>query len=445
MMEVTREGTLRLNLHPGQSRAWRSKRRFILVLAGTQGGKTSFLPHWLHREIQMCGAGDYGFVAPTFTLLEPKALPEFKHLFQSTLKLGQYIGSPNRRFEFSVSAEKRIWGKAQDRPTRVLFGYGNDPDSLASSTFKAVVCDEAGQKKFKYGSWLEILKRVALSRGRILLGTTPYCLGWLKTELFDRYHAGDSAIDLIQFSSLMNPAFSREEFEERRRKMPAWMFDLSYRALFTRPAGIIYGNFDETHHKCKRFPVLPQWKRYMGLDFGGVNTATLFYAEDPRDKKLYVYREYHAGNRTAKQHVDEILKGEPGIPYCIGGSKSEGHWRAEFTQAGLPVYSPDFHEVDVGIQRVWEAHADNQIVVFDDLAGYLDQKLSYSRVTDDAGNVLDEIEDKETYHWMDCERYLIGWIRRGTAEFGPPSPKAKSVIAKAPPGVFASQKMPTNF
>lgn len=35
---------LRLNFHPGQLRAWHSTRRFVVVLAGTQGGKTCFFP-----------------------------------------------------------------------------------------------------------------------------------------------------------------------------------------------------------------------------------------------------------------------------------------------------------------------------------------------------------------------------------------------------------------
>jgi len=29
---------VRLNLHPGQTRAWDSKARFVFVFAGTQGG-----------------------------------------------------------------------------------------------------------------------------------------------------------------------------------------------------------------------------------------------------------------------------------------------------------------------------------------------------------------------------------------------------------------------
>lgn len=439
-----KEASLHLNFHPGQARAWLSDKRFILVLAGTQGGKTSFGPLWLYREITLRGPGDYMVVAPMYKLLNLKALPEFLRLFKSILELGTYNKS-DYVFEMSKEGELALFGAHQDQPTRVLFGHAADPDSLASATAKAVWLDEAGQKKFKYYSWIEIRKRLSLARGRALLTTTPYCMGWLKEELHDKALAGDPNVCMVRFDSTENPAFPMEEFEDARRTLPKWMFDLSYRAIFTRPAGLIYDNFHEEDRKWARFPILPQWNRYLGLDFGGVNTAGVFYAEDPRDGKWYAYREYHAGGRTAKQHVEAILEGEPGIPYCVGGSKSEDQWRAEFTQAGLPVNCPDFHEVEVGINRVYAAHADRQIRVFDDLKGYLDQKASYGRKLDDAGNVLEEIEDKETYHFCDAERYIIGWLRRGEAEFGPSSPKARSAIANAPPGVFADQRMPEQW
>jgi hypothetical protein len=35
-------GQLKLNFHTGQSRTWMAQKRFNLMLAGTQGGKTSF-------------------------------------------------------------------------------------------------------------------------------------------------------------------------------------------------------------------------------------------------------------------------------------------------------------------------------------------------------------------------------------------------------------------
>jgi hypothetical protein len=38
MFEMDASGRLRLHFHPGQWRAWKSQKRFIAVLAGTQGG-----------------------------------------------------------------------------------------------------------------------------------------------------------------------------------------------------------------------------------------------------------------------------------------------------------------------------------------------------------------------------------------------------------------------
>src|SRR4051812_38291451 len=61
-----------VNLHPGQMRAHKSAARFVIVTAGTQGGKTWYGPHWLLREIHHQGPGDYLIVTPTFALLERK-------------------------------------------------------------------------------------------------------------------------------------------------------------------------------------------------------------------------------------------------------------------------------------------------------------------------------------------------------------------------------------
>ena len=58
--------TLALTFHKGQWGAWDSGKRFILLLAGTQGGKTTFGPLWLWREIQQRGPGDYLVVTPTY-------------------------------------------------------------------------------------------------------------------------------------------------------------------------------------------------------------------------------------------------------------------------------------------------------------------------------------------------------------------------------------------
>jgi len=414
LMEIVNEGQtakMRLNFHKGQWQAWQSEKRFVVVLAGTQGGKTSFGPHWLYREIKKHGAGDYMVVTPTFQLLELKALPEFKKLFEQTLRLGRYTGSPVRKFAFLEQGEISTFGAKQDTPTHVYFGYAADPESLESATVKAAWLDEAGQKKFKLGSWEAVLRRLSLAQGRALITTTPYDLGWLKQKLWDKWKAGEKDIEIVRFDSTENPNFPQEEFDRARRDLPGWKFDLFYRAIFTRPAGLIYDSFKD-EHKIPRFKIPDDWPRYLGLDFGGVNTAGLFYAEEPGTKRLVLYREYKAGGRTAKEHATELKKGEPMIPRCVGGSHSEDQWRNEFKHGGLPVGEPDIKDVEVGIDRVYGAHARNEILVFDDLTGYLEEKLTYSRELDDAGEPTEKIEDKETFHFMDAERYIIGWLRK---------------------------------
>lgn len=411
LAERTRDGRLRMHFHPGQLRAWDSRRRFVVVLAGTQGGKTSFGPYWLYREIQRCGPGDYIVVTPTFPLLEVKALPEFRRLFEEALALGYYVASPVRKFTFSEGGEVRTFGAPQRTATHVYFGYAADPEALESMTAKAAWLDEAGQKRFKLGSYEAILRRLSLAEGRLLLTTTPYDLGWVKQKLWDRYQAGAPDIDVVRFDSTENPAFPRAEFERARRDLPAWKFDLFYRAIFTRPAGLIYDSFDPERHVIPRFAIPVHWPRFLGLDFGGVNTAGMFYAREPGTERLYAYREYTAGGRTAAQHAAALRANEPGLPLCVGGSASEGQWRQEFQAGGLPVREPLIRDVEVGIDRVYGVHARDELLVFSDLAGYLEQKQTYSRELDANDEPTEKIADKETFHLLDAERYIIGYLR----------------------------------
>lgn len=67
--------------HKGQRKALNSTARFILLLAGTQSGKTLTGPIWLWNEIKRKGSGDYIIAAPTYPLMHKKLLPEFLNIF----------------------------------------------------------------------------------------------------------------------------------------------------------------------------------------------------------------------------------------------------------------------------------------------------------------------------------------------------------------------------
>jgi hypothetical protein len=353
-------------------------------------------------------------------------LPMLRDVFEHVLKCGRYWAG-DRVIEIADPATGKFSAQSSTDPmwARIILRSAESESGLEAMTAKGAWLDEAGQPEFKVTTWEAVLRRLSLNQGRALLTTTVYSLGWLKTGVYDRWRAGDPDFDVIQFDSTENPLFPKEEAERARASMPLWRYEMQYRGKFTRPAGLIYDSFDETQHVVPRFALPDDWVRYLGLDFGGVNTAGVFYAAEPNSRRLYLYREYKAGGRTAVEHTMHLLKGEPMTPRCVGGSRSEGQWRREFAAGGivdgkrvqgLPIYRPDIKEVEVGIARVYGCHSRGEVYVFKDCEGYLEQKRSYSRELDRSGQITEAIENKETYHYLDAERYVLGWLRRAGSD-----------------------------
>lgn len=440
-------GRLKFNFHKYQKRAMRAKQRFVLLLAGTQSGKTSFGPAWLQREIALKGPGDYLAVAPTYKLMTLKMLPEFLELFDKTLALGT-LNKQEKVFTFSESGEIALFGRKQSTPTRILFGHATDPDSLESATAKAAWLDECGQKKFKEASFEAIMRRLSLWMGRVLMTTTPYYLGWLKKKFWDAWtKAGSklnchSEIAVIRFPSNANPAFPQAEYERARRDLPAWKFKMFYQGIFTRPAGLIYNAFKEAEHIVKARIIPANWRMwYLGSDFGGVNTAALFIVEEMETRnddtgqlilndetgeplqfetgRYIVTNEYHAGGLTAAGHAAAMrAKGAEGwagnsaefLPRAFGGAPSEQQWRDEFTAGGLRIERPPVGEVEVGINRVIKAFKTGILRIADTCTGLIDELAAYSRELNDAGDPTEKIENKSAYHLLDALRYIISHL-----------------------------------
>lgn len=179
------------------------------------------------------------------------------------------------------------------------------------------------------------------------------------------------------------------------------------------PKGLIYAAFKASEHTCPPFTIDPKWQRYLGLDFGGVHTASVLLAEEPGTKRLYLYREYLHGDRTGKEHAEALLKDEPMVPFCVGGSPSEGQWRKEFRMGGLPVNPPDIGEVEIGIDRVKAVIRAGGLIIFNDCTGILQELRTYAREVDETGQPTEKIANKSKYHLLDSLRYILGRIRRG--------------------------------
>ena len=177
--------------------------------------------------------------------------------------------------------------------------------------------------------------------------------------------------------------------------------------------GRIYDVFDRARHLCRPFAIPDEWPRFLGLDFGGLNTVGVFFARNRETKKLVGYRIYAQPNQTGAEHGQALLKGEPGVPFCVGGSPSEGQWRRELRTGGIPVNEPDISEVEIGIDRVYGALRRDEVVFFDTLGPVIEQFETYRRPVGPSGEVLPGIHNKAAYHYCDAIRYIIGRLMRG--------------------------------
>jgi hypothetical protein len=415
---INETGEVDLSFHPGQWRAWNSVSRFPFVIAGTQGGKTSFGPWWLLREIYDPdvgrGGGDYLAVTASYDLFKLKMLPELRTVFESVQNVGRYWAG-DKVLELRDPATGQFHANRSDDPMwgRIILRSAQAGGGLEASTAKGAWLDECGQDDFTLEDWEAVQRRLSLAEGRALGTTTPYNLGWLKSQVYDPWTEGDPDFDVISFASTQNPAFPKREFKRVQRKMQDWRFGMFYEGRFTRPAGLIYASFTD-EMLVDPFAIPDDWTRYTGVDFGGANNAILQAAEDPATEIIYIYDEWLGGGETSADYAERAR----GIPdecesYAWGGAHSEGQARRDWGAAGFWIDEPAIRDVEQGIDRVTELIKGDRLRVFRTLKGFRDEIGSYKRKLDAAGDPLEEIENKRRYHRMDALRYMaVGIIEQ---------------------------------
>jgi len=412
------KGQAILSPHPGQARAWRSGKRFVFIIAGTQSGKTAYGPWWLYREIQRNGAGDYLAVTASYDLFKLKMLPEMRIVFESVLHIGRWwagdkvieLRDPKRGF-LAKRSDDPMWG-------RIILRSASTGGGLESATAKAAWLDECGQDAFTLEDWNAVQARLSLHEGRCLGTTTPYNLGWLKSEIYDRWQRGASDVEVVNFSSALNPAFPDREQERRRKTMQDWRYRMRYLGQFTKPAGLIYSAF-EPSMIVEPFAIPNEWERLIGVDFGGANTAVVYLAQNPDTQQWIVYDEQMTGDKTSKEYAQSVRANLPDGCFftAYGGSKSEGQYRRDWADGGLVLGEPRITEVESGIDKVIEWLKDGSLAVFRSCSGLIDEFGTYRRKLDSMGEPTDKIDNKREFHRLDALRYAAigqggGWVLR---------------------------------
>jgi phage terminase large subunit-like protein len=381
----------RLVLHPGQVRVWDSRARFVLMLAGTQGGKTSFGPWWLWREIERAGPGDYLAVTATYDLFKLKMLPEIRAVFAL--------------FGYTYRASDRLL-ESEDGLTRLILRSAEAEGGLESATARAAWFDEAGQV-YDAQPWDAIQRRLSLARGRCLITTTPYSVNtWLKTDFYDRWRMGDPDYDVIQFESRENPAFPAEEFERARATLPDWKFQMFYRGVFQKPEGLVYQQFGAQHIRRRTDDRFVEW--LIAVDEGFTNPMAILLCGIDHDGRWHVAREFYRSGVLQAEVVALIAEWCHELPIAaVVVDEAAAGLVAALREARLPAVGHKGRVVD-------------GIVTVAGLLATARDGAPHLTVDPDCQNLIREFESyawrpgreepvKENDHALDALRYAVNW------------------------------------
>jgi len=400
---VVAEKTNSVTLMPGQAALLTDFQSQILAaIAGTGGGKTATGYFWIHSRMEAFPGFTWGLAEPTWKMLDRIILnssdPDRPTLEQYLQRAGHH--------PIYKKGEQII----QSDFGQIYLYTAENPNTMQGAPLKGFWLDEGGQMCLLAHE--TALQRVGMMEGQEFITTTPYNPGWLLTEIVNKNGQG---IHVEKWRSIDRPGFPRDTYEFMHQHLPAWRFRMLYDAQFEKPAGLIYTAFNEQICVIDRFPIPPNWLIYVGHDFGPDNPAALFTAQDPGTGNFYHFEEYLPGPGVSVHERVEAWKKLITLPdgklrqviQRTGGAPAEEETRQAYNAHGWIITAPKIKHVEPQIDKVVSMHQLNKIFVFRDLVHYLDEKRTFSRKLDDAGEVTMAIDNEAHFHMMSCERYSL--------------------------------------
>lgn len=387
--------------------------RFVLAIAGAQGGKTTVGAIWLLLLIQQNYAagkrGDYLLCAPTVKILNQSTMVKFLSLFPRDW--GEWK-EQKQCFELA-------WGD------KIFVRSADDPNHLEGMTLLGAWLDEFGQMVQQV--WINLQARLAVNRGRCIMTTTPY-LGyfWVKEQVYDK--AGringevqaregiDQALAVVEWTSADNPGFPPDEIERQRKILSEETFQLRYEGRFTRPQGLVYRDFNPASDIVKPFLIPNEWRRFGGLDFGyGSTTALVGIVEKPeiRDKEskvqeqsvFYIFREFYKKGAMLQEVANAVEN--MGLRYTLGDPRGAQEI-AELQRAyGTKGVSRAENNVEMGIERIKTLFREGRLKVFGSCKNVLDELQTYHYKLDVEERDNDGKPAKSHDHAMDALKYAF--------------------------------------
>ena len=352
-----------------QERIIFSEKRIVIASTGIQFGKSYAGSVWLKMMMHKFTSPDDTFLitAPTLKTFRQSTFPSFLSIMAG---LGRYYPA--------------------DQTFRMINGgtcyirTGKIPDSVVGLTnVRAILCDEAGLYSLYF--WENVQGRSSFCRAPIRIVTSPYSQNWLYKDYIRVKQKNPDAlpdVELIQATSMENPYFPQDEYEERKRTMDPRRFNMIYGGKYEKMEGLVYDCFAEDLNVCEPFDLPSETRFFAGIDWGYTHPFVLVvHAILPSGLRFQVH-ELKKSGLTIKDISEECLKIRKRFPIERAYAGPDQPGSIEYlNRVGFPTVAAN-NDIRMGIDYVYEGLKSRTFKIF-------------------KGTSPHTIDEMETYHYPD--------------------------------------------
>jgi phage terminase large subunit len=378
-------------LHPKQMKAFSFVTQFCAAIAGVRGGKTYVGSIWAAHKI-VTSSGNGLITAPDYKTLNDATLDTFFGIFP------QY-----RQFYKQQKSLIELPGKT------IFLRSLDNPLSAEGLTVDWIWGDEAG--KYKLLAWHSLRSRVSLTKGQILLTTTPYNMGWLYEEFFKPWQEKtDPDLTVVTWASVENPGFPQEVYESEMKRLPAAEFKRRYEGTFARMQGLVY-NLPNRSVIDPDSAIPAAQITLGGIDWGWSNPAAIVIIKIINGA-YYIVDEWYQTEKTTTQIIEKAieLQNTWGVNRWYADSANPEKVAEANTNTGLLVlgYEKKKDSISYGINYINQCMMENRFFVFRGLNDIMSEfeTYQYPEQGDDAKKAKDNPMPFND-HLMDAMRYAI--------------------------------------
>ncbi len=362
------------------------EKRFGVICAGVQSGKTFTGTLWAGKKILEFPKGTGIIAAPTYKILQHATTKKFFEMFPKLRS-----GYKEQKGEIELPTGGVIYVRSMDNP----FGA----EGITANWWWL---DEGGMSSVN--AWTVLRSRVSMTGGKGLITTTPYNMGWLYLDFFRPWKEElDKSLAFFSWKSVENPYFPKDYYEAERRRLRPEEFARRYEGEFMKMTGLVW-DIPDTQIIDEKEIMTKADARIMGVDWGWENPAAIVVLY-LYDKCWYVVDEWKQSHRTTAEII-QVIKNkmvEKKITQ-IFADPAEPDRIQECRNAGLPMMETN-KDIKGGISNIQQLIREKRFWVFNNCKEFIEEASMYHYPEPDEEKESKDLPFPFNNHLCDSVRY----------------------------------------